>query len=403
MSRIKILQLQSSLGFFGAENVIANLTLKLSHDYYPIIGVIDNCYNSRTELHAFAQDHHIDSVLFPCKSAIDLGTVRSLVNFIERNGIHILHTHGYKSDFYAWLASKKTKVSTIATCHPWLYSSWKGKLYAKTDSRILGSFDHLVAVSHTVLSDLQKCGLTNVSLIANGLDFSRFSKPFDPVQSRRCFQLPADKTIIGTTGRLDIEKGHKFFIQAAQRVVQKYPQTHFVIAGTGSLENELRALIRHYRLDPYLTLAGFIDDIPKYLSALDIFVLPSLTEGSPMALLEAIAAKKAVIASRVGDIQHLIKHNRSGILVRPGNSDGLYNAMVELIADPQKANRFAQCSYRDACDEYSAKNMANKYEQIYQMLMTIKADAVNEPIGFEQSSKTVQFSEKNGQKRVAKK
>ncbi len=394
MSKIKILQLQSSLGFFGAENVIANLSLKLSPDYYPIIGIIDNCYNSHTELHAFAQDHNIDSVIFPCKSAIDPGTVRSIVNFIKKNGIDILHTHGYKSDFYAWIAAHKSQVSTIATCHPWLYSSWKGKLYAKIDSRILGSFDHLVAVSSTVLSDLQKCDLTNVSLIANGLDFSRFSKPFDPIQSRRCFNLPADKTIVGTTGRLDIEKGHKFFIQAAHRVLQKYSKVHFVIAGTGSLEKELRAMIRRYHLESYMTLAGFIEDIPKYLAALDVFVLPSLTEGAPMALLEAIAAKKAVIASRVGDIHHLIKHNRSGMLVNPGSSDELGTAIIELIADPQKAARFAQRSYQDAYSACSAKNMAAKYEQTYQMLMTIKADRVNEPARFERSSERVELLEK---------
>ena len=173
MSRKKILQLRSSIGFFGAENVIAELTSELvPTEYQPIIGVFRNKKNPHLELVDFARKKNIESAIFDCQREFDLKTILSIRNFIRKNNIDIVQTHGYKSNFYALCATLFENIPLIATCHPWIKNSRRIKIYAKIDKFLLKKFDRIVAISEEVKQEISQAGIDNnkISIIDNGIN-----------------------------------------------------------------------------------------------------------------------------------------------------------------------------------------------------------------------------------------
>ena len=366
--RKKILQLRSSFGFFGAENVIAELAKELAcSEYTPVIGVFNNKQNPHLELADFALKNNIEFHIFSCRGAVDLKTILSIRNFIKENNIAIVQTHGYKANIYALFATLFKKIPLIATCHPWIRTGAKIKIYTIIDKLLLNRFNKIIAISAEVEREILNMGIPSkkIILIDNGIDIGRFEKKFDLEKTRKQFGIPSHGKVICTVGRLSSEKGHATLIEAASKVIKNYPLAYFVMAGDGVLKNDLMNKTKKLNIGDHFIFMGMVNDIPALLSVSDIFVLPSLTEGLPMALLEAMAAKKPVIASRVGSIPEVLTHNESGLLVPPANSQELENSILDLLNNKQKADELAENGYRTIVNRYSSKIMARKYLDIY--------------------------------------
>jgi glycosyltransferase involved in cell wall biosynthesis len=372
MDRKKVLQLRSSFGFFGAENVIVELVTELIHTkYLPVIGALKSQKYPHLELVDFANKNNIESVVFDCRRRFDLKTIFSIRSFIKKNKIDIIQTHGYKSNFYAFCASLFTNIPLIATCHPWIKTNRWIKFYTMIDKLLLKKFDQIITISEGMKQEILNTGIdeTRLHIIDNGINIERFKKKYDRKKICAQFSIPINSKVIGTISRLTPEKGHYIFIEAAEKIIKAYPLTLFVIAGDGILENELKQKAEELKISDRLIFTGLVDNIPELLSLFDIFVLPSLTEGFPMALLEAMAAKIPVIASKVGAIPKLIIHNKSGLLVEPQNISSLEKAIVALLNNKDKANRFARNGYKIILKNYSSKIMTRKYMDIYDTLL----------------------------------
>lgn len=372
MDRKKILQLRSSFGFFGAENVIVELVTELIHtEYIPVIGALKSQKDPHLELVDFADKNNIESVVFNCKHRFDLKTILSIRNFIKKNKINIIQTHGYKSNFYAFCASLFTNIPLIATCHPWIQTNRLIKFYAMIDKLLLMKFDKIITISEEMKQEILNTGIdeNKLHIIDNGINVERFKKKYNRKKICAQFSIPINSKVIGTISRLTPEKGHHVFIETAKKIIKAYPLTLFVIAGNGILENELKQKVKELKISDRLIFTGLVDDIPKLLSLFEIFVLPSLTEGFPMALLEAMAAKIPVIASKVGAIPKLIIHNKTGLLVEPQNISSLKKAIIDLLNNKDNAKRFARNGYKIVRKKYSSKIMARKYMDIYDTLL----------------------------------
>ena len=372
MNKKKVLQLISSIGFFGAENVIAELVTELAaSEFEPIIGVIRNLKNPHLELIDFARKNNIESVIFEAQRQFDLQTIASIRNFIKGNNVDIVQTHGYKSNFYAIFAALFENVHLLATCHPWIKTSRRGKAYAKIDKLLLKKFSRIVAISDQVKKEILDAGIPDnkISIIDNGINLLRFEEQFDTKEIRKQFGIPLESQVIGTVGRLDLEKGHHILLEAAKIVIQKNPSTFFVIVGDGYLKNDLKSRAEQLKIEDHILLPGIIKEVPKILSVFDVFVLPSLTEGLPMALLEAMAAKKPVIASRVGAIPKVIIDNETGILIKPGNANELSKAVIDLLQDKFKADLITKNAYNKIVQEFSSSRMAKQYINIYENML----------------------------------
>jgi glycosyltransferase involved in cell wall biosynthesis len=369
---MRVLQLISSKGLFGAERVVLELSksLQKTRDCQPIVGIIKNEYNPHVETVDEAKANNIDTVIFPCKSQFDLSVIFSIRAFIRDRNVDIVHCHGYKSNFYGLLASKN-KVPTVTTNHNWLKSHWKLKIYCLLDSIWIRYFGRIVAVSEGVREDMLKYKVSGkkIRVIDNGIDLGRFKREISTENVRKEFGLNGDSKIIGTIGSLGHEKAHSNLLKAAKGVIETHKSVRFLIVGDGPLREYLREEAVSLGVENNIVFTGYRKDIPELLSVMDIFVLPSIKEGLPMVLLEAMAAKKPVIATRVGAVPKVITHNESGLLIEPGNTKELKQSIMELISNNSKAVQLSQRGYQEVKTNFSSEVMAGEYMSLYNELL----------------------------------
>ena len=159
------------------------------------------------------------------------------------------------------------------------------------------------------------------------------------------------------------------FLKAAVRVAPQFPEAHFVIAGDGPLRQELVALAEDLGLRDRVHFLGFRSDASALMGSLDVLVVPSLTEGSPLVTLEAMAAGVPVVASAVGGIPDQVRHGKEGLLVPPGDTGAMGDAIVALLRDPARARSLGEAGRRRATSEFSHAAMVRRIEDVYRDIL----------------------------------
>ncbi len=365
-----ILQLRESSGFYGAENVVIELSKGLQQaGHRSMVAILTRSPKQIRVFKRTAQENQISTRVYKNQRIIDLGVILRLRRLLRKHNISIVLSHGYTSNFYALAATAFSRVRRVAVCHPWAESKYsaRARFYERLDLSWLRFFDDVVAVSKNVQDKILKNKISpqKVSLIANGLDISRFNYPIDREGARESLAIPRDGFVIGSVGRLSVEKGHRILIEAIKPLVKVFPNLYLTFVGDGPLKYELTQLSRRLGIENNVRFMGKVHNIPMMLSLMDIFVLPSFSEGLPMALLEAMAAKVPVIASKVGDIPLVISDGKEGLLVDPKNVEHLRDALLVLLGDGAKRNEFAQRAFEKVNRKYSMQKMTEKYLQLF--------------------------------------
>lgn len=170
-----------------------------------------------------------------------------------------------------------------------------------------------------------------LTVIYSGIETNGFRVANGAAEAKRKLGLPASVRTVVAVGRLSPEKGHRVLIEAAE-IVRRRQDIRYLLVGDGSLRGSLSGLVAERRLEEHVRFLGFRNDIPEILSASDLLVLPSLSEGLPWVLLEAMAAGKPVIASDVGGVREVLVEGETGRLVPPGDPQALANVLEELLA-----------------------------------------------------------------------
>ncbi len=365
---MRILHLISSVGLFGAERVAIELSKSLKKTYHcePILGVIRNVYNPHEEISEEAKRNDILYTVFSCRSQLDFKLVFSIREFIKKNRVDIIHCHGYKSNFYGLLASKG-QVPSVTTNHNWLTAHWKLKTYCFLDSLWIRFFDRIVAVSNEVKKDMLRYKIPEekIRVIDNGIALERFAKLVETKNMKNRLGFDEKIRIIGTIGSLVIEKGHIYLLEAARQILDVVKDLKFLMIGDGPLRKPLEEKSEELGIKKHVIFMGQRKDIPELLMAMDIFVLPSIKEGLPVALLEAMAAKRPVIATRVGAIPKVIENKDIGILVEPKDINELRDAIMNLINDPGRRNLLAREGFSRVCMDFSSDEMGKHYLKLY--------------------------------------
>lgn len=340
-----------------------------------VIGAFQNSHRPNVEITRMAKDCGFETCLFDCSGRLDLGTVRAIRESLRTKQIQILHTHGYKADFYAQLAIRGSSVKLVSTAHNWPGKSLALRLYALLDRILLRWADQVCAVSPNVEVQLKRYGVSSekLSLIENGVDSRQFANGKPHLRELPNF---GDKKIVGFVGRLAPEKGLHNLIQAAGEILRTRKDVVIALVGDGPAMMELQSLVSRLGLEKSVFFLGQRSDLADVYAAFDIFVLPSLFEGMPMAVLEAMAAGKPVIASRVGGIPQMISHQESGILVKPGDVRGLTDALAQLLQQPEKASQLGQRALEVVQSRFSSDVMARRYLCVYQKALAGEASPV---------------------------
>jgi glycosyltransferase involved in cell wall biosynthesis/protein-tyrosine-phosphatase len=291
-----------------------------------------------------------------------LGILLSLTRFLIERRIDLVHTHRYKDTVLGAVAAKLAGVPRVVRTMHGLrepMTGWnrvKFGAYQALDNMMLrGCADRVIAVSNRMAGTLIANGFTSsrVTTIHNGIDPGTVVPSRSANDMKRELGVHDASIVIGTAGRLSAVKGHDTFIRAVRQVLDQEPHARFVIAGDGPLDDDLRSLAAQLGVDRACVFAGARGDINNLLAALDVFVLPSLNEGLPMAVLEAMAAGKPVVVSRVGGLPEVIQHGASGLLVPPGDAHALARACVDLARDREWASRIGAAGQRVVEEEFS--------------------------------------------------
>jgi glycosyltransferase involved in cell wall biosynthesis len=207
-------------------------------------------------------------------------------------------------------------------------------------------------------------------VIVNGIDTDRYHQDAE-VGQRALRELTGDsarRTVLVVAG-LNNQKGHRYLLQSLPDVVRRCPGTSVVLVGDGHLRPELERMTGELGIAGRVVFAGRRDDVPKLLAGCDLFVLPSLFEGMPLSLLEAMAAGKAVVATRVDGTAEVVDDGRTGVLVPPADSGALGSAMVALLTDDDRRLRMGRKGRERAAAEFDHRNMIGQYASLYETLL----------------------------------
>jgi glycosyltransferase involved in cell wall biosynthesis len=204
-----------------------------------------------------------------------------------------------------------------------------------------------------------------IRVIDNGISLDRFEKRVETKKMKTQLGLGEKTRVIGTIGSLVIEKGHIYLLEAARQILDVVKDLKFLIVGDGPLRKALEEKSEELGIKKDVIFMGQRKDVPELLTVMDIFVLPSIKEGLPVALLEAMAAKRPIVATRVGAIPRVIESKDIGILVEPKDISGLREALAGLIDDPEKMNLLARGGFDRVSMDFSSDGMCKHYLKLY--------------------------------------
>lgn len=204
-----------------------------------------------------------------------------------------------------------------------------------------------------------------ISVICNGVDIKRYMQPVDRAAIRRRLDLPAAARLLIVVGTLKPQKGHRYLLETLPEVIAQCPELHLLVVGDGELRTELETQARRLGLDGHVHFLGNRGDVPALLAASDYFVLPSLWEGLPMALIEAMAGGLPVIATEVSGTRQVMLPGETGLLVPPGDVDRLRAALLQLVTNPEQARSMGAAARRRVSAAFSAQQQAAEHVALY--------------------------------------
>jgi len=300
-----------------------------------------------------------------------------LAEILKNQGVDILHCHHHKSTVYGTIAGRLAKVPAIIS-HVHGLGRTRNINRKITNRFILPRVDKILGVGQAVKEDIEKYNPSvnpqNVINIGNSIDYEYFSNcNFERSDIRQKYNIPKDAFIFATAGRLAPTKGQLFLIEALAKVKKQIPNAKLLFAGTGQLNDELEKKAAELGCKDSVYLPGKIDNMPQFYKGIDCFVLPSIAEGLPRTLLEAMAAGVLSIASDVGGIPEILYNGRLGLLVPAKNVDSLADAMLKVFnMDSQKKESIIADAKISVKMQYSHSSMIRKIEDIYNNLISAK-------------------------------
>ena len=296
--------------------------------------------------------------------------LKKCVKFLRENKIQIVHTHDFYTNVFgisaARLAGIKYKIASKRET-----AAVRSKAQKIIEKQIFKVADRVVANSETVKEYLinENVSAGKINVIYNGLDTARLT-PRETNRRKICAELglPIDENIKFMTLVANLRhavKNQPMFLRTAQKVLRKYPKTHFVLAGEGELREDLENLAKELKIEKNTHFIGRCTNIPELLSISYACVLTSYAEGFSNSILEYMWAGKPVVATNVGGAAEAIIENATGFLVESGDDETMANRLIELLENEEKAARFGEKAKELVKEKFSLQNQLNKTLELY--------------------------------------
>lgn len=366
---MKILHLIDSGGLYGAEMMLLQLmSEQVKMGYKPILGSIGGLNLSDKAIEVAAVERGLLVERFRMCNGPNLFGVLRILKYAQKANINLLHSHGYKGNIlFGFLPRKFRKLPLVTTVHGWTGTGKINKMavYEWLDRLSLKYVDRVVLVNPLMsqLPALKK--LTRVEVVENGLD--PVSDAVDELDSSVTNFIQKRATIVAV-GRFSPEKAFDLLLEAVASLVKEGLDVQLLLLGDGGLRENLESQAESLGIAPRVFLPGHLPYVERYISLCTVFAMPSLTEGWPMALLEAMRSGVPIIASQVGGIPTMLDHGRAGHLVPPAQLQPLVDSINEVLCLPETAKEQTIVAHQRVVEQYTSLNMAKKYQNLYQQL-----------------------------------
>ncbi len=310
----------------------------------------------------------------------DLVALLKLYRFIRRGRFDLVHTHTSKAGILGRVAARLARVpSLVHTPHGHVFTGYSGRSLAAFFvllERWAASFtDRIIGLTDQEVRDHLELGIGRPEQfvsIPSGIEVEGFEQAETEAQAvKAALGLPASARLIGSVGRLEPVKGHRYLLEAFRSLAPRFPDLYLALVGEGALLPELSSLARRSALADRVLFLGWRDDVPRLLHAFDVFVFPSLNEGMGRALVEALAAGRPIVASRAGGIPEVLGEGAAGLLVEAGSAAALARGVETLLGDPALRGRFGNAA-RERARGYSRERMLRKVEDLYRDLLGVE-------------------------------
>lgn len=344
----------------GAERMLASLAGELQRTGYPGVAFVP----ARQErwLESELASVGVPIVYIPLRRPFSRSFAQALAAAFRRHNVALAHSHEFTMAFYGAWAARLARVPHVITMHGSRYYAerWRRRLAMRW---AVSSSAAVSAVSHSLAESLRRDlwlrrGL--VTVVPNGV---RPSPPGRDVRAELGLK-PGDQLLLAV-GNLYPVKGHADLVAAVARLAARFPSLHLAIAGRGDLADILVRDAQAQGIRDRLHLLGLRNDVPDLLASSDAFVLPSRSEGLPLALLEAMFAGRPIVATRVGEVAVALADGDAGLLVEPGRPDELAGAIERILSDAELARSIAERARARAVAEFDVATMAARYEALY--------------------------------------
>jgi len=364
--KIKVMQITHDLAIGGLQQVVVNLCRTIDKARFDVSVL---CLRELGEFVPEIEKMGIKVILLPQKeNGTDYLSFVKVAKILKQEEVDVIHTHNTQPFVDGTIGALFSYVKTIVhTDHArnfpdkirYMAMEW---LMSKFAYRVVGVSEH----TSQNLIRYEKISSKKIVTIPNGIDQEVYKKEVDRSQKRQELGIREKGPIIGLCVRLTEQKGITYLLKAMPDVIQVFPDVTLVIAGKGDLEDSLKNESRELGIEGNVEFIGPRLDIPELLRLYDLYVLPSLWEGLPMVIIEALAAECPVVATNVGGNYTAIEDGVNGLLVKPKDPKVLSAAIIKLLRDRKTATEYARKGLEIFETKFSASIMTKAYEQLYE-------------------------------------
>lgn len=351
---IKVCHVIGKLAFGGAERLLLDICRKIDKDKFQLSIVVLKRDNPLIEQF---EDAGVEVKCIEKKGKYDFSLTRRLAEFFKQLKPDIVHTHLFLADFWAGRAARLAGVKRIVSTKHDILSEDLIRDYLGRKARL--KCDKVVAISKATreyLVETEKISCDRIEVIYNGIDINKFYCEKQAI-------LEKEGLVIGTVGRLVGEKGQKHLIRACRFI--KNHDWRLIVVGEGPLKKELNDLAISLGIADQVRFDGVLEDVRPVLEEMDIFVLPSISEGLSLVILEAAAAGKVVVATKVGGVPEIIKDKENGLLFKPKNIEQLVGHLNWIDEHREEARKMAINLQRRVAQEFDINKTIKEYEKLY--------------------------------------
>lgn len=385
-SEIKVLQIITKLVVGGAQEHLMNLCDLLNHERYRVTVLSGAQTGPEGELIKEIERRRIDLSILPelvreINPLKDLLALIQLTRYIKKERFDIVHTNSSKAGILGRLAARLAGVPIVVhTVHGWGHHDQMGKLrrgfYVFLEKCAGKLTDKIITVS-----DLDtKKGLNHrigdsgkYITIRSGIDLNVFNPTIIDVEhEKRKWGIPLTNNVVGSIMRFSEQKNPLDFVRMAAEIVEKSPRVSFLLVGDGNLRPQIENSILRHNLSEKIILTGVRHDVPQLLAVMDVFVLPSLWEGLPRVIPQAMAMGLPIVATEVGGTPEAIEENQNGFLVTPKDFHAIARKVIQLLEDHNMARKMGERGRKMVYPEFCIKQMVKRTENLYEELARSK-------------------------------